>query len=37
MTQAEPVQKPIFRNGAPYLNFLRLSVYLLGRVKKESI
>jgi len=37
MTQAGLVQKPLFRDAALYLNFLRLSAYLLGRVKKETL
>jgi hypothetical protein len=35
MIQAGLVQKPLFRDTALYLNFLTLSAYLLGRVKKE--
>jgi hypothetical protein len=37
MIQAGLVQKPLFRDAALYLNFLRLSAYLLGRVKKETL
>jgi len=35
MAQSGLVQKPMFRNGALYLDYLRLSAYLLGKVKKE--
>jgi len=35
MAQAGLVQKPMFRNGALYLDFLRLSAYLLGMVQNK--
>jgi len=37
MIQAGLVQKPLFRNAALYINFLRLSACILGRVKKETL
>jgi len=37
MSQVGRVQKPMFRNGALNLDFLRLSAYLLGKVKKECL
>jgi hypothetical protein len=35
MSQTGRVQKPMFRTEARYLDFLRLSAYLLVSVKKE--